>query len=74
MIIALGKSAAITLGIVSPIMIQKATMPPKALKGSQLALIAFEARIPYKANWAIEIAMSPEAPKQCSIVLSNINV
>ncbi len=28
-----GKSAAITLGIVSPIMTQKATMPPKALKG-----------------------------------------
>ena len=29
-----GKSAAITLGIVSPIMTQKATMPPKALKGA----------------------------------------
>lgn len=29
-----GKSAAITLGIVSPMMTQKATMPPKALKGA----------------------------------------
>ena len=40
-----GKSAAITLGIVSPIITQKATMPPKALKGAVLALASFEARI-----------------------------
>ena len=33
-----GKSAAITLGIVSPMITQKATMPPKALQGDQLAL------------------------------------
>ena len=33
-----GKSAAITLGIVSPMMTQKATMPPKALRRAQLAL------------------------------------
>lgn len=46
-----GKSAAITLGIVSPMMTQKATMPPKA-----------------NAHWAMDIAMSPEEPKQCSTV------
>ena len=39
-----GKSAAITLGIVSPMMTQKATMPPKALKGAQLVLALFETR------------------------------
>lgn len=40
-----GKSAAITLGIVSPMMTQKATMPPKALKGPLLALAMFEVRL-----------------------------
>ena len=38
-----GKSAAITLGIVSPMMTQKATMPPKALKKAHLALALIEA-------------------------------
>ena len=37
-----GKIAAITLGIVSPMITQKATMPPNALKGGQLALAFFE--------------------------------
>ena len=37
-----GKSAAITLGIVSPMMTQKATMPPKALEGVSLAFALFE--------------------------------
>ena len=45
-----GKSAVITLGIVSPIITQKATMPPKALKGSQLALVLFEARYPIQGK------------------------
>ena len=39
-----GNNAAMTLGIVSPIMTQKATMPPKALKGAELALALSEAR------------------------------
>ena len=37
-----GKSAAITLGIVSPMMTQKATMPPKALKIAQSASALIE--------------------------------
>lgn len=39
-----GNNATITLGIVSPMMTQKATMPPKALKGAELALDLFGAR------------------------------
>lgn len=39
-----GKSAAITLGIVSPMITQKATMPPKALEGVRLALVLLEVR------------------------------
>ena len=69
-----GKSAATTLGIVSPMITQKATMPPKALQGDQLAPSLTGASIPtYNAHWAMEIAMSPEAPKQCCTVLLNVS-
>lgn len=40
-----GNSAAITLGIVSPMITQKATMPPKALKERQSVLALLEVRL-----------------------------
>ena len=40
-----GNSAAITLGIVSPMITQKATMPPKALEERQSALALLEVRL-----------------------------
>ena len=40
-----GNRAAITLGMVSPMITQKATMPPKALEERQSALAILEVRI-----------------------------
>lgn len=46
-----GNAAARTRGIVSPMIIQNAIMPPNA-----------------KAHWAMEMATSPDFPKQYSMV------
>ena len=50
-----GNMAAVTLGIVSPRMIQNANMPPKALELSILIAVQVEIDMvvpTYKANWA----------------------
>lgn len=70
-----GKMARKTVGIVSPIIMQKASMPPKALyqtielvhrsQGYFVEEGSWEGRTTYKAHCAIEIATNPACPKQC---------
>lgn len=65
-----GINAANTCGIVSPMMMQNASMPPNALTTAiSQAYLKFVAGVTtYKAHWATLIAISPLFPKQCSTV------
>ena len=64
-----GKSAEMTVGIVSPTIMQNATMPPNALhlsvSNQSEHLYIFHT---YNAHCATLIATKPDFPKQCSIV------
>ena len=57
-----GNNAIITWGMVSPTMMQNATMPPKALKCINDEIIGFRDSETHNAHWAIEMATSPDLP------------
>lgn len=70
-----GTKAVMTCGMLSPTMMQNATMPPNALKmDNQGNGFVKDAGRTYKAHWAIEMATRPDLPKQCCMVAWNESV
>lgn len=68
-----GNNESITFGIVSPIITQKATMPPKALYYVNTDTLD-SMKFTYKSHCARDIATRPDLPKQCCTVAWNESV